>query len=62
MGDDWYRIANEAEIPSPALLVYPNRIVHNLHRMVEIAGMPARLRPHEDSQVARADRRVIPGD
>ena len=46
MGDDWYRIANEAEIPSPALLVYPNRIVHNLHRMVEIAGMPARLRPH----------------
>ena len=46
MSDDWYRIANEAEIPSPALLVYPNRIVHNLHRMVEIAGMPARLRPH----------------
>ena len=46
MGDDWYRISNEAEIPSPALLVYPNRIVHNLQRMVEIAGMPARLRPH----------------
>ena len=46
MGDDWYRISNEAEIPSPALLVYPNRIIHNLQRMVEIAGAPARLRPH----------------
>ena len=46
MGELWYRVSNESEIPSPALLVYPNRIVQNLQRMVDIAGAPDRLRPH----------------
>ena len=46
MAQDWYRIANEGEIPSPALLVYPDRIFRNLERMVEIIGDPERLRPH----------------
>ena len=45
-GGDWYRVENEAEIPSPALLVYPERIIRNLQRMIEIAGDPKRLRPH----------------
>jgi len=42
----WYRISNEAEIASPALLIYPERIAENLCRMVAAAGGPARLRPH----------------
>ena len=46
MDESWYRVSNEAEIPSPALLVYPNRIIQNLQRMVDIAGAPGRLRPH----------------
>ena len=46
MSDDWYRISNESEIPSPSLLIYPDRIFRNLQRMVEIAGGGARLRPH----------------
>lgn len=46
MGTDWYRISNEAEIPSPALLIYPERVIRNLQRMVEIAGDAKRLRPH----------------
>jgi D-serine deaminase-like pyridoxal phosphate-dependent protein len=46
MSRDWYRIANEAEIPSPALLLYRERIDHNIRRMLEIAGKPQRLRPH----------------
>ncbi len=46
MAEDWYRIANEGEIPSPALLVYPDRIFRNLERMVEIICDPNRLRPH----------------
>ena len=46
MAEDWYRIANEGEIPSPALLVYPDRIFRNLERMVEIIGDTERLRPH----------------
>ena len=43
---DWFRPSNEAEIPSPALLLISERIDANLRLMIEIAGDPARLRPH----------------
>ena len=43
---DWYRIANETEIPSPALLIHPDRIAENIRRMIAIAGDAGRLRPH----------------
>lgn len=43
---DWYRIANEDEIASPALLIYPDRIEDNLRQMVTAAGGADRLRPH----------------
>ncbi len=39
-------LTNESEIPSPALLLYSERIDANLRGMVQIAGDPARLRPH----------------
>jgi D-serine deaminase-like pyridoxal phosphate-dependent protein len=42
----WYAIANADEIDSPALLVYPPRIVENIRRMIAIAGDPQRLRTH----------------
>lgn len=42
----WYRIAEEAAVPSPALLVYPERVEHNLRQMLAIAGGPDHLRPH----------------
>lgn len=42
----WYEVADVENIPSPALLVYPGRIGHNVREMVRIAGGPARLRPH----------------
>jgi D-serine deaminase-like pyridoxal phosphate-dependent protein len=41
-----FQVSNEAEIPSPSLLVYPDRIFQNLERMLQIAGGPERLRPH----------------
>jgi D-serine deaminase-like pyridoxal phosphate-dependent protein len=41
-----YVVANEHEIPSPALLIFHERIESNLALMLEIAGGPARLRPH----------------
>ncbi len=45
---DWFRLLPEVEsaIPSPALLLFRERIEHNLRLMLEIAGGPARLRPH----------------
>lgn len=42
----WYDIANVAEVPSPSLLFYPERIAANIARVIEIAGGTERLRPH----------------
>jgi D-serine deaminase-like pyridoxal phosphate-dependent protein len=43
---EWYRLSNEAEVSSPALLLFEERIEANLQKMVEMVGDPARLRPH----------------
>ncbi len=42
----WYEVRNAGEVPSPALLIYPERIERNLAAMIRIAGNPSRLRPH----------------
>ena len=42
----WYHVANNEVIPSPALLIYPDRIEDNIRKMVEITGDADRLRPH----------------
>lgn len=42
----WFEVDDVSQIPSPALLVYRNRVEENLRRMLSIAGSPARLRPH----------------
>jgi len=43
---NWFAVQNAEEIPSPALLLYPERIRENISRMVTIAGGVDRLRPH----------------
>jgi D-serine deaminase-like pyridoxal phosphate-dependent protein len=43
---NWYQISNASEIPSPALLVYPDRIESNIKKIIQIAGGTDRLRPH----------------
>ena len=46
MHDQWYRVVNVEGIPSPALLVYPDRVERNILRAVEMVGNVQRLRPH----------------
>lgn len=46
MPTPWYLIANADEVPSPALLVYPDRVEENIRRMIRRAGGVDRLRPH----------------
>ncbi|HVX16357.1 MAG TPA: D-TA family PLP-dependent enzyme [Pirellulales bacterium] len=46
MARRWYEIDNVEEIPSPALIVYPDRCEENIRRMISLAGGTARLRPH----------------
>jgi D-serine deaminase-like pyridoxal phosphate-dependent protein len=43
---NWFEVTNVAEIPSPALLLFRERIEANLAEMLRIAGGPERLRPH----------------
>jgi D-serine deaminase-like pyridoxal phosphate-dependent protein len=44
--DPSYFVRNSAALPSPALLVYPEKIRSNTAMAVSIAGKPDRLRPH----------------
>jgi D-serine deaminase-like pyridoxal phosphate-dependent protein len=42
----WFQFPDETTIPSPSLVLFRERIEHNFRLMLEIAGGPARLRPH----------------
>jgi D-serine deaminase-like pyridoxal phosphate-dependent protein len=42
----WYRIDNESALDSPALVVYPNRVMSNIRTAIRMAGDASRLRPH----------------
>jgi 3-hydroxy-D-aspartate aldolase len=42
----WFALDDAASIPTPALLVYLDRVDQNLARMVEVAGSVDRMRPH----------------
>ncbi len=44
--DRWYAIEGVERLPSPALILYRDRVAENIRRMVAIAGRPERLRPH----------------
>ena len=39
-------LSNTDELPSPALIVYPERVKANIRHMIAIAGNSDRLRPH----------------
>jgi D-serine deaminase-like pyridoxal phosphate-dependent protein len=43
---DWFALRNAGEVPSPALLLYPERVRENIRRMIRVAGGTRRLRPH----------------
>lgn len=43
---DWYQINNIAQIDSPALLVYPEKVQSNINIALNIIGNKDRLRPH----------------
>ncbi|MEX0274906.1 MAG: D-TA family PLP-dependent enzyme [Flavobacteriaceae bacterium] len=43
---NWYTATNAAQLISPSLLVYPDRIRENIKTMIKIAGGTQRLRPH----------------
>ncbi len=46
MSESWYEIKNINELDSPALVVFPQRVTHNIQLAIEMAGDVNRLRPH----------------
>lgn len=42
----WYALNETESLLSPALLVYPERVIANIERTIALAGAPERLRPH----------------
>lgn len=46
MDIDWVHISEPHKIDSPALLIYPERVRHNIQKAIEMAGSPDNLRPH----------------
>jgi len=46
MREKWHEVLNASEVPSPCLLIYPDRVRENIHRLIPIAGGVERLRPH----------------
>src|SRR5262245_30168846 len=51
--DAKYLVKDPSTIFSPALLFYKDIIRHNIRRMIERAGGPARLRPHVKTHKTR---------
>lgn len=44
--ENWWPILNADEVPTPSLLLYPDRIAENLDRMIAWTNNPSLLRPH----------------
>jgi D-serine deaminase-like pyridoxal phosphate-dependent protein len=44
--NNWYSLDNPDGVISPSLLVYPDRIQHNIELMISMIGDVTRLRPH----------------
>lgn len=43
---EWYELNNPAAVDSPALLVFPQRVQHNINTAIRMVGDVSRLRPH----------------
>jgi D-serine deaminase-like pyridoxal phosphate-dependent protein len=46
MSESWFEIKNVNELDSPALVVFPARVNHNIHLAIDMIGDVSHLRPH----------------
>ncbi len=44
--ENWFQIKNIVELDSPALVVFPDRVKHNIDLAIKMVGDVNRLRPH----------------
>ena len=46
MSENWFEIKNINELDSPVLVVFPERVKHNIQLAIDMIGDVSRLRPH----------------
>ncbi|HEX6168780.1 MAG TPA: D-TA family PLP-dependent enzyme, partial [Chitinophagaceae bacterium] len=46
MSENWFEIKDIKELDSPALVVFPDRVKHNIQLAIDMIGDVDRLRPH----------------
>lgn len=46
MSQNWFEVKNINELDSPALIVFPDRVKHNIQLAIDMIGDVSRLRPH----------------
>jgi D-serine deaminase-like pyridoxal phosphate-dependent protein len=57
---DWYKFNNPEKIDTPALLIYPERVINNINLLKKIVSSTALLRPHvKTHKSARVSRLLI---
>ncbi|HLO82681.1 MAG TPA: D-TA family PLP-dependent enzyme [Chitinophagaceae bacterium] len=56
----WFQIDNVQDVPSPQMVVYPERVASNISRAIEMVGDVKRLRPHiKTNKTAEVVRMMI---
>lgn len=43
---NWFEIENESQVDSPSLLIFEDRVRHNIREAIRMTGNVSRLRPH----------------
>jgi D-serine deaminase-like pyridoxal phosphate-dependent protein len=43
---NWYQFNNSEKIDTPALLIYPERVISNINRLKQMVSSPSVVRPH----------------
>jgi D-serine deaminase-like pyridoxal phosphate-dependent protein len=57
---DWYQFNNSEKIDTPALLIYPERVISNINRLKQMVSSPSLLRPHvKTNKSAKVSRLMI---
>lgn len=51
--DNWFQVKNIEELDSPALIVFPDRVRHNIDLAIKMVGDVSRLRPHIKTNKSR---------
>jgi 3-hydroxy-D-aspartate aldolase len=46
MNETWFKVKNEQLLDTPSLLIFKDRVKHNILEMLKIVGTPDRLMPH----------------